>query len=126
MLLTGKRVLVVEDEAIVALLAEDILLDHGAIVVGPAASIEHALELLDVEAIDVGFLDVNLNGERSYCIAERLREQGVPFVFATGYDSPGMVMPVGIPVINKPYRSDEIASALVSAMEASNRLLQNA
>ena len=114
--LAGVKVLLVEDEAIVALLAEDILADHGATVVGPATTVEQGLHLVATEQIDVGFLDVNLNGQRSYPIAAELRERGVPFVFATGYGSPGMEGAVDVPVINKPYRAEQIAAALESVM----------
>ena len=116
MRLVGIRVLLVEDEAIVALLAEDILLDHGATVVGPATSVAQALSLVGTEEIDVGFLDVNLNGERSDPVAKALHDRRIPFIFATGYESPGMGSPIDVPVINKPYRSDQIAMALEAAV----------
>src|ERR1700692_3817867 len=81
----GRRILVVEDEMIVAWLLEDMLADLGCAVVGPAVSINQALAMIDAEAIDAAVLDVNLNGQVSYPIADALAARGVPFVFSTGY-----------------------------------------
>lgn len=84
--LSGRRVLVVEDEMIVAWLLEDMLADLGCAVVGPAARVNQALAMLDAEAIDAAVLDVNLNGQMSYPVADALAARGVPFVFSTGYN----------------------------------------
>ncbi|HEX6011198.1 MAG TPA: response regulator [Geminicoccaceae bacterium] len=83
--LSGRRVLVVEDELIVAFLLEDMLAGLGCAVVGPAARVDQALALLDAEAIDAALLDVNLNGHKSYPVADALAARGVPFVFSTAY-----------------------------------------
>ena len=73
--LTGRRVLVVEDEALVAMLVEDALLDAGAAVVGPAATVSEALSLLSKENPDVAVLDLNLAGETSTPVAILERAQ---------------------------------------------------
>ncbi len=87
--LTGKRVLVVEDEALVSMLVEDELLDAGAKVVGPAACIDDALRLIEAAAADGGLsaavLDINLGGQQVWPVADRLAALGVPFLFATAY-----------------------------------------
>ena len=83
--LSGRRVLVMEDEMLVAWALEDMLADLGCIVVGPAARVDKALALLHAEAVDLAMLDVNLNGQRSYPVADALAAKGVPFVFLTGY-----------------------------------------
>jgi len=70
---------------IVAWLLEDMLADLGCAVIGPAASVNRALAMIDAEAIDAAVLDVNLNGQMSYPIADVLAARGVPFVFSTGY-----------------------------------------
>jgi len=88
---SGRRVLVVEDEVLVAWLLEDMLADLGCAVVGPAVSVKQALAMIDAEAIDVAVLDVNLNGQLSYPIADALAARGVPFVFSTGYDKDRML-----------------------------------
>src|SRR4051794_22900016 len=83
--LSGRRVLVVEDEMIVAWLLQDMLADLGCAVVGPAARVSQALAMIDAEAIDAAVLDVNLNGQKSYPVADALAARGMPFVFSTGY-----------------------------------------
>jgi CheY-like chemotaxis protein len=85
-LFSGRRVLLVEDEPIVAWLLKDMLVDLGLMVVGPAASVNQALAMIDAESIDMAVLDVNLKGQMSYPIADALVARGVPFVFSTGYD----------------------------------------
>lgn len=85
--LSGLRVLVVEDAFLVALDLSDELAEAGCDVVGPASSVEQALEEIDGVDLDGAVLDVNLNGERSFPLAEHLAARDVPFVFLTGYDS---------------------------------------
>jgi CheY-like chemotaxis protein len=82
----GRRILVVEDEYLIALDLAQRLEDLGAMVIGPAARADDAIRLLTVDPqIDAAVLDVHLGGENVYRVAERLRAQGVRFVFATGY-----------------------------------------
>jgi CheY-like chemotaxis protein len=83
----GCRVLVVEDEFLIALDIEQILAGLGCIVIGPAPSVARALALIDREAPDFAILDVNLGRERSAPVAEALRARGVPFALATGHNS---------------------------------------
>ncbi|TGT57223.1 response regulator, partial [Mesorhizobium sp. M2E.F.Ca.ET.166.01.1.1] len=83
-LLSGLQVLVVEDTFLVALDLSDQLTESGCEVIGPAASVEQALKQLDGIALDGAVLDVNLQGERSFPIAELLASRGIPFVFLTG------------------------------------------
>ena len=87
-MLGGRRVLVVEDDYLVATDLADELADHGAEVVGPAGSVEEALALVAAASrIDAAVLDINLRNEKVYPVAEALRARGVPFVFTTGYDA---------------------------------------
>lgn len=111
--LGGLRVLIVEDEPIVAMCLEDILCDLGCVTVGPAARLSEGLELAEQGGLDAAILDINLGSERSTPIAELLRTRGVPFAFASGYSS----APEGFdapPLIGKPYREADIAAALGS------------
>lgn len=111
--LSGRRVLVVEDEALVAMLVEDALLDAGASVIGPAATVAEALALLEQESPEAAVLDLNLAGETSTPVADALAARGVPFVVATGYGAEGL--PPGhasVPVLAKPYDPDELTAAL--------------
>lgn len=83
--LAGKRVLIVEDELLVAMLVEDMLADVGCVVVGPFARLPAALAAARVENVDVALLDVNIAGEMVFPVAHALEERGIPFLFVTGY-----------------------------------------
>ena len=112
-MLSGRRVLVVEDEALVAMLVEDALLDAGAEVVGPVATVADALELLKRQLPEAAVLDLNLAGETSTPVADELAKRGVPFVVATGYGADGL--PPGhasVPVLAKPYDPSDLTAAL--------------
>lgn len=111
--LRGKRILIVEDEPIVAMAVEDILLDLGCEIVGPAYSLSQALNLIENEIFDAAVLDINLNGERSYPAAETLISMGVPFAFATGYAADRSQFPPSIaPVLEKPYTGAQLEALL--------------
>ncbi|MBY0329969.1 MAG: response regulator [Acetobacteraceae bacterium] len=116
--LRGKRILVVEDEALVAMLMEDGLADAGAEVVGPASSVEQALELVEWAAartggLDAAVLDINLQGTVVAPVADRLAALGVPIIFATGY---GKGVDRGAhgaaPLLTKPFGSDELIATI--------------
>jgi CheY-like chemotaxis protein len=83
-LLSGRRVLVVEDEMLILLMIEDMLADLGCESVTAAATIDQAVALIDGQAFDAAMLDLNLNGRSSYAVADALAARGVPFVFCTG------------------------------------------
>src|SRR5215213_11421683 len=111
--LAGRRILIVEDEALVAMLVEDALLDAGAEVIGPVATVAEAMALLDSAAPDAAVLDLNLAGETSTPVADVLAARGVTFVVATGYGAEGL--PPGhasVPVLAKPYDPDELTGTL--------------
>ncbi|MEO5961948.1 MAG: response regulator [Thermomonas sp.] len=115
--LQGKRVLVVEDEVLLAMLLEDVFADAGAHVVGPAATVDQAIALIASEDIDVALLDVWLRDQRSDPIAEALRLQGVPYVLATGYMSPDGAELASAPTLAKPYRLEQVHAALIAALQ---------
>jgi CheY-like chemotaxis protein len=109
----GLRVLLVEDEMMVALLLETMLTDLGHQVAGPVARLEKGLEMVEREAIDLAVLDVNINGREVYPIAAALEARGIPFIFATGYGNAGLHPAYGDrPVLQKPYRSDDLKAAI--------------
>lgn len=118
MKLQGKRVLVVEDEVLLAMMLEDVFTDAGAHVVGPAATVEQALALIEAEVIDVALLDVCLRDQRSDPVAEILRQRGVPYVLATGYNNPQGAELASAPTLQKPYRFVEVEAALLAALQA--------
>lgn len=103
--LRGKRILIVEDEYIIASDLACAMEEEGAEVIGPAGSVERALEIVEAErrGFDAAVLDVNLRGRRVYPVADALTARGIPFVFATGYD--WGVIPdsyAGVPRCEKP------------------------
>jgi CheY-like chemotaxis protein len=113
---TGPRVLVVEDEAMVAMMLEDMLLDLGCAIVGPAATLQAGLTLARAAAIDAAVLDVNLSGDKAFPIADALAERGVPFVYATGYGRAGLrAEDAARIVVQKPYSLDDLARHLRAA-----------
>lgn len=83
--LRGRRVLVVEDEVLIAVEVAEFLKDAGFEILGPVGSVKQAIELLDTEACDVGVLDINLGGETSEPIAEWLGRNGTPFLTLSSY-----------------------------------------
>ena len=84
--LEGLRILVVEDNFLAAEVVRDALESTGCTVIGPVARLEMGLQLAEQQQIDGAVLDINLNGDRCFPIAEALRQRGVPFIFLTGYD----------------------------------------
>ena len=89
--LNGRRILVVEDEYMIADAMQRVLEDEGVIVVGPAPSVRKALRLLDAAAdLDGAVLDMNLGHEKVFPVAEALQARGIPFLFTTGYDAAGV------------------------------------
>ena len=122
--LKGKRVLVVEDEALVSMLVEDELLGAGATVLGPAMRVDDAMRLVEAAAADGGIsaavLDINLQGERALPVADRLAALGVPFLFATGYgegcDTGGHG---AAPTLHKPFSPESLVAAVEALASAS-------
>ena len=86
---TRSRVLLVEDEAMIAMLIEDMLVELGCDVVATAAKLDDAVSLAQSGSFDLAFLDLNLRGVASYPVAQALRERGIPFAFVTGYGTAG-------------------------------------
>lgn len=118
--LTGRRVFLVEDETLVALMIEQMVEELGGTVVGSEAGIDGALDFLATHhsEIDVALLDVNLNGNRSYDVAQAVTGHGIPLVFATGYADDDIIAEWrSRPVLAKPFRLAELEGALVLALE---------
>jgi CheY-like chemotaxis protein len=111
--LTGRRVLVIEDEMMILMMIEGMLEDLGCASVTSAATIEQALGLIDAQEFDVAMLDLNLDGHRTYPVADRLAARGVPFVFSTGYSDHGLIEGYNDrPVLKKPFQHEELAAIL--------------
>jgi two-component SAPR family response regulator len=106
---TELRVLVVEDENLIALLLEDMLAELGHTVIGPVARVKKALDMIQREEIDLAILDVNINGEETYPIADVLAARDVPFFFSTGYGKKGLRAPHhDRPTLQKPFQRQDL------------------
>ncbi len=108
-----RRILIVEDEMMIVMMMEDMLTDLGHEVAGVAQSLESAMGLAEGDGFDIAILDINLAGERSFPVALRLRERGVPFIFATGYGALGLEDPFrGTVTLKKPFQMRDLARAV--------------
>ena len=114
------RILVVEDEYYLAEELAQELLDAGAVVIGPASTIERALALLDTQTLpDGAILDVNLGGENVYPLADTLVDRGVPLIFTTGYDPAALPERfAAVPTCEKPINVARISAAIGEAIRA--------
>jgi DNA-binding response OmpR family regulator len=115
--LQGVRVLVVEDEYLVAAMIEEILESAGCIVMGPIPRLREALDAVDHDDYDAAVLDVNLAGERINPVADALSERNVPFLFVTGYGASALPGEYAArPHVCKPFRMAELICALSNVL----------
>jgi len=122
MVFSGKRVLVVEDEMLVALGLEDNLKSLGCVVIGPVSNLAQAMHVAETVSADAAILDVNLRGEYVYPAAAILADRGIPFMFCSGF-SGSMPFPdrfSGVTRVAKPYTSRIIADALAVLLRQSS------
>jgi two-component sensor histidine kinase len=118
---TAKRILIVEDEPLVAMDVQSMLQNAGMEIVGPAATSERALRLLGAERVDAALLDANLGGERVDGVALALSQSGIPFAFATGYGRESLPQAfAGAPVITKPFAEKELLRTVQSLLSSRN------
>lgn len=127
-LLRGRRILIVEDEYLLANDLHDVIREAGAEVLGPVPSVAAALALIAAEAvIDAAVLDVNLRGEMVFAVADALVARGVPFTFATGYDH--WALPdrfADAPRVEKPLKGRQIRAALEPLLRPTAESLRGA
>ncbi|WP_299949353.1 response regulator [Hyphomonas sp. BRH_c22] len=113
----GLRILVVEDEMLVLMGIQDMLDGLGCDSVSAAATNEQAITILKAQHIDAALLDLNLNGVRSYPVADLLAERGVPFAFATGYGGHGLRdVDRERPLLTKPFVCDDLEKVLTGLL----------
>jgi CheY-like chemotaxis protein len=109
-LLSGRRVLVIEDEMLVLMIIEDMLADLGCESVTTAATVVQAIGLIDAQNFDAAMLDMNLNGKKTDLVAASLAARGVPFIFCTGDNGHSMWDDFrDRAVLRKPFRDKELA-----------------
>lgn len=118
----GLRVLVIEDEAMVAFLIEDMLVEMGHEVGAVASRMQQALDLARTGTFDFAVVDVNLDGQPSYPIADVLKERGIPFVFATGYGAKGLdARFAGTATLAKPFVMADLQKLLPELLKDGSR-----
>lgn len=111
------RVLLVEDEPLIALMIEDMLVDLGLEVARAAATLAQAMRAAEEADVDLALLDINLKGEQSFPAAEILRRRGIPFLFVTGYGALGIHgTDFQTVVLQKPFASPELRAALARVL----------
>ncbi|WP_429809569.1 response regulator [Ensifer sp. B1-9] len=120
-ILAGRRILVVEDEMLVAMSIEDTLIDAGGEVVGPAPTVGRALGLLQCEAkIDAVVLDMNLQGQSGLPVADACDERSIPFIILSGYGDTALSgTRHAAPILSKPFASAVLVKALTTLFEGS-------
>jgi len=111
--MAGFRVLIVEDEILIALDIEETLQAFGCDVLGPVATLKQALRIVTLETFDAAVLDVTIRDELSFPVAEKLLERGIPFVLASGYGQWALPEPMRAhPRLTKPYTTKELEAAV--------------
>jgi CheY-like chemotaxis protein len=114
--LAGCRVLVADDEPLIAMNLAEELEAAGAVVVGTAASMESAVALLGCEEVDAAVLDIMLGNELVYPLADSLSARSIPYVFATGYLTEALPEKYAdIPICGKPFAANAVVEALTQA-----------
>ena len=110
------RLLLVEDEALIALMLEDMVESLGCAVTGMAPRVSLGVSMADTGDFDVAILDVNVAGENVEPVAMKLAERGVPFIFATGYGEAGVPLRFrDRPVVAKPFHAEQLEAAIFKA-----------
>lgn len=118
-LLSGRHILVVEDEMFISLMIEDMLADLGCESVTSAATADVAVDLVDRQTFDAALLDMNLNGASSRTVAQALQAHGVPFAIATGNSVDDMWDDFrDRAILRKPFQYDELAGILARLLPA--------
>lgn len=112
------RILVVEDEYLIRMLLEDMLAEIGYVVAGAAGSIKEASEFAEKGDFDLAILDVNLDGEQIFPVADIIARKNLPFVFVTGYGERSLPDPYrGHPTLQKPFQREALQSLLTSLIK---------
>ncbi|NEJ73414.1 response regulator [Rhizobium phaseoli] len=115
---SGIKVLIVEDEGLVALMIEDMLQDLGCEVIASVARVSEASGIAATAEINLAVLDINLAGQPSFPVAEILRDRGVPFIFSTGYGREGLPHQfTGSPVLGKPFSASDLQRTMAKALD---------
>lgn len=118
----ASKILIVEDEFLIALHLADLLVEMGYRIAGPVDNLDEAIVFARDEEIDFAILDINLAGTRSFPVADVLKQRGIPFLFESGYGSDGLVDGYRhITTLAKPYAPQELERAIAASFATSSR-----
>ncbi len=110
-----RNVLVLEDEALMAMMLEEELESLGIHVIGPICNLQSAILLAETSDLDAALLDLNINGDYATEVADKLRARGIPFIFVTGYRLQGLRYR-DVPILHKPFSGLDLRVALISLL----------
>ena len=111
-----RNVLVLEDEAFIAMMLQDELEALGIHVIGPVNNLKSAITLAETSELDGALLDLNINGTYATEVANKLRARDIPFIFVTGYDRPAGLRYREVTVLHKPFTQIELRTTLISLL----------
>ncbi|HYG88094.1 MAG TPA: response regulator [Azospirillum sp.] len=121
--LSGLRVLVIEDEVLIAMDIAAVLTEAGCDVIGPLNRVDEALQAIERERVDAAIMDINLNGATSLPVADALDERGTPFLFLTGYEADQIPPRHSFrPVLTKPWEPSVLLTELAAAVRGGGPL----
>jgi DNA-binding NtrC family response regulator len=112
----GRRILIAEDEAMIALDLESVLQDLGCEIIGPVANVEDIVEQCEAHHPDGALLDINLRGKQVFAVLPRLIQQGVPVIITSGYDDVTLIPQDfrELPRISKPFNQTALRELCVT------------
>ena len=115
--LKGLKVLIVEDGVFTAMALEELLAESGCHVVGPCCELDQAIAFAREAQIDVAVLDIDIEGKPAYGVADELQRRGIPFIFASGYDTSRTPERLASAIaLEKPFDNKALLEALRSAI----------
>lgn len=111
------KVLIVEDEMLIALMLKDMVTENGLTVEAIAKDLSSGLELARTSSIDLAILDINLNGKEAYPIADLLQKRGIPYIFSTGYGDAAIKDGFNhVTRIDKPFQQHNLVDAIANVL----------
>jgi len=111
------RILIVEDEPLIAMELAELVKELRCEVLGPARDMPTALRLLADHQLDAAILDINIDGDRSFVVADELSRLGKPWIFTTGYDAEILNgRYADVPFVTKPFSTEDLSSLITQIL----------
>jgi len=118
-MMLNARLLIVEDEYLIRLLLEDMLVELGCSIAAVASNLDEGKQAAQTTEIDLAILDVNIDGQQVFPIADVLRKRGLPFIFITGYGARGLPEAYrNTPTLQKPFQMQDLKATLARVLPA--------